>query len=407
MLKDTFNDPKELFEHLFRGNKETIDELLLGLNIVVSNKNIFDYIDSMINEEFISNYKVVKTLFQSILINNPYILTSISNLMDTDTGKILQDKKLTLEYEQYKLIKARLLLYSQLYTIPDLSKSNSLQIQLPDSDTDSFSLLKYFQKTSSSFSNNIFRLPKKNEDLVKLINNIIICLFQTIPFEDYIEIVKNPKATNLFSNYTSFINNIIDLLTENIMMKIYFSETNGNIILTSDDEYSKLILYTMSCFNTSVEYKNLATATIFNAVLSKGPLKRLKNLFENVESKNPEIYKMYTESTKLVLPPFVLMKQFVDKNRDSLSQFGIYLTDIVMILEKYPLKKNNLYNYNTLIQISKLHKNIRTNQLNMFNSLDFIKSEERQFYNYIQNYKELCISSLFPQKSLELSPRKE
>ena len=104
MLKDTFNDPKELFEHLFRGNKETIDELLLGLNIVVSNKNIFDYIDSMINEEFISNYKVVKTLFQSILINNPYILTSISNLMDTDTGKILQDKKLTLEYEQYKLI---------------------------------------------------------------------------------------------------------------------------------------------------------------------------------------------------------------------------------------------------------------------------------------------------------------
>jgi hypothetical protein len=403
MLKDTFKDPKELFEHLFRGNRETIDELILGLNIFVSNKKIFDYIDSMINEEFISNYTVVKTLFQSILINNPYILTSIPNLMDTTTGKILQDSKLTLEYEQYKLIKARLLLYSQIYTTPNIITPLST-----DSDKHSFSLFKYdrFQKTSS-FSNNIFRLPKKNDELVKLINNIIICLFQTIPFEDYIEIVKDPKTVNLLSNYTSFVNNIIDMFTENIMMKIYFSETNSNIIPTSDDEYAKLILYIISCFNNSIEYKNLATATIFNAVLSKGPLKRLKNLFEIVETKNPEIYKTYSESTQLIFPPFVSMKQFVDKNRSSLSQFGVYLTDIVMILEKFPLKKNNLYNYNTLIQISKLHKTIRTIQINTFNSLDFIKSEERQFFNYIQNYKELCISSLFQQKSLELSPRKE
>jgi hypothetical protein len=163
----------------------------------------------------------------------------------------------------------------------------------------------------------------------------------------------------------------------------------------------------MSCFNNSIKYKNLATATIFNAVLSKGPLKRLKKLFDIVEKNNPEVYNTYSQSTELVLPPFVLMKQFVDKNRGSLSQFGVYLTDIVMILEKFPLKKNNLYNYNTLIQISKLHKTIRSIQINTFNSLDFIKSEERHFFNYIQNYKELCISSLFPQKSLELSPRKE
>ena len=77
-------------------------------------------------------------------------------------------------------------MYLQLYTIPDLSKSNSLQIQLPDSDTDSFSLLKYleFDKLSVSHCISIGFIFKKDKKYIWIFSSYEINDLGEINFGD-------------------------------------------------------------------------------------------------------------------------------------------------------------------------------------------------------------------------------
>jgi hypothetical protein len=364
---------------LFSGDKDRVEDIVLGVNVLKTNREIFDYIDENIDKY---SEDKVHVLLDAIVSENPRLVLDVKDISLTNVYK--------------SMVK-----YAVLFPLYEYEKQMHNRMKNI-----------FMQQAEKGFQ---FRLLGKRK-LVATLNNIFFCLFQLVSVEDITSESRVKSQASFDDVYISFFNKVPQILVETIIMHLYFSDMTADALKTSPKQRVSIIAYMLKCLHLAIETKNLSTAQVFFAALSHSAITRMNLVWDDVKKYYGKEHQRFVQDAELFSTKgsFKNIREFYKRNEDAVPYVGLFKQDYEFAVRGNPMyiqdsagnKKINIARIHNVANIRRAFRRHQVFSRNAYKTSPALSSEDYAFYMSVLEYMNKCHDEeyLFKQ-SMIVSPR--